>query len=43
MKINKNLVAFITIGILGTVWHFVYDWSGQNYLTGLIFPVNEST
>mgnify|MGYP000053728440 CR=1 FL=1 len=26
----------------GTFWHFVYEWSGENFLLGLIAPVNES-
>ena len=34
--------AIITI-ILGVISHFVYDWSGNNFLVGLFFPVNEST
>lgn len=33
-------VVTITLGILS---HFVYDWSGENFLVGLFFPVNEST
>ena len=36
------LGAVITV-VLGVVSHFVYDWSGQNFLVGLFFPVNEST
>lgn len=36
------LGAVITI-VLGVVGHFVYDWTGQNFLVGLFFPVNEST
>ena len=27
----------------GTLAHFFYDWSGQNGLAALFFPVNEST
>lgn len=34
--------AVVTI-VLGTLSHFVYDWTGQNFLVGLFFPVNEST
>lgn len=34
--------AILTI-ILGTISHFVYEWSGNNFLVGLFFPVNEST
>ena len=36
------LGAVITI-VLGVVSHFVYGWSGQNFLVGLFFSVNEST
>lgn len=39
---KKNLLAFFIIGILGTLGHFVYEWSGENTIIGLIFPVNES-
>lgn len=34
--------AILTI-ILGIISHFVYEWSGSNFLVGLFFPVNEST
>ena len=34
--------AIVTI-ILGVISHFVYEWSGNNFLVGLFFPVNEST
>lgn len=26
----------------GTLWHFVYEWSGENFFLGLVSPVNES-
>lgn len=34
--------AIFTI-IVGTISHFVYEWSDNNFLVGLFFPVNEST
>jgi hypothetical protein len=34
--------AGAAIVIAGTLQHFVYGWSGQNALVGLISPVNES-
>ena len=45
---NESLITKIGLGILlvsivGTLWHFVYDWSGKMKLLGYIFPVNEST
>ena len=44
----KSLKWFCIIGavvtiILGVISHFVYDWTGENFLVGLFFPVNEST
>lgn len=40
---KRTVVAFVIIGILGSVWHFFYDWTGENYFVGLFAPVNEST
>lgn len=42
MNFKKTLTAFIIIGIVGTLCHFVYKWSGENTLVGLLAPVNES-
>ncbi len=43
MTFKKNLTAFIVISVLGTVWHFIYEWSGYNSLVGYIASTNEST
>lgn len=43
MTLKKNLVAFAVISLLGTLGHFLYSWTGENYFIGLFFPVNEST
>lgn len=41
---KKYVIAgFFVVGILGTLFHFVYDWSGQAWFVGLFVPVNEST
>ena len=42
MGFKKNLLAFITIGALGTLFHFVYEWTGENRIVGFFVPVNES-
>jgi hypothetical protein len=34
-------IVFVTV--LGTLSHFIYEWSGQNPLAGLFVAVNEST
>lgn len=45
---RKKLIICTIIGILftsllGTLSHFVYEWSSQNILAGLFTPINEST
>ena len=42
MGFKKNLLAFIVIGALGSLFHFVYDWTGENKIIGFFVPVNES-
>lgn len=37
------LIGMVFTILVGTISHFVYEWSGNNFLVGLIFPVNEST
>ena len=43
MSLKKNIIAFVIIGALGTLGHFLYEWSGDNRLVGYFFSVNEST
>jgi len=43
----KNLRRYTIIGIIfviiaGTLAHFLYDWSKDNYIVGLFTPINES-
>lgn len=40
---RQEFISFVTASLLGVLFHFVYDWSGQNATVGLFFPVNEST
>ena len=43
-KLTTNTICgIIIVSILGTLLHFVYGWSGQNWIIGLFTPVNEST
>lgn len=37
------LIEIIIVSIVGTLLHFVYDWSGQNTVIGFMGAVNEST
>ena len=43
MKLKNYILAFLIIGALGTLGHFVYNWSGENTILGYFTPVNEST
>lgn len=38
-----EIVGFIFVVIFGTLLHFVYQWSGNNKIVGILAPVNEST
>ena len=42
MSLKKNLIVFLIISILGTIGHFLYEWTNYNMLIGYISPVNES-
>lgn len=37
------ILGFFFTAFLGTVWHFLYDWTGRGALAALFFPVSEST
>lgn len=37
-----ELISTIFIMILGVLFHFTYEWSGNNIIVGLFTPVNES-
>lgn len=36
------LVSTVIIFIVGSMFHFIFDWFGKNIIIGLIAPVNES-
>ncbi len=38
-----EMIGFIFVVVLGSLFHFVYHWSGNNKFVGLFAPVNEST
>ena len=38
-----TLAVTIFVIITGSLAHFVYEWSGKNFILGLFFPVSEST
>jgi hypothetical protein len=40
--IRLEIIGFIAVSVVGTLLHFVYDWSGKLAIIGLIAPINES-
>jgi hypothetical protein len=38
-----TFIGIVFVLTVGTLAHFVYEWSGENYIVGLFVPVNEST
>lgn len=38
-----EIARFIFVVIFGSLLHFIYRWSGNNSIVGMISPVNEST
>ncbi len=41
-EIKNGIYGFLFVGALGTLFHFVYEWTGQFLPAGLVFPINES-
>lgn len=39
----STLIGVILVSIVGTLFHFVYNWSNNNFIVGVFAPVNEST
>ncbi len=37
-----QIIGFIFTGIIGTLLHFLYNWSNQNFLIALFSAINES-
>jgi len=42
MKSKKGLWGFLFVGVLGVLFHFAYEFLGENPVAGVFFPVNES-
>ena len=39
---KKNLLAILAVAILGSLNHFLYDWTGGSSFAALFCPINES-
>ena len=43
MSLKKRMILeFFLVSVLGTLFHFLYAWSGQNEIVGIFASVNES-
>lgn len=43
-RIKREIaVAWVFVAIMGTLGHFMYEWTGNNRYVGLLVSVNEST
>lgn len=40
--LKLTIIGAIFVIIVGTAWHFIYDWSGNSVIVGLFAPMNES-
>lgn len=38
-----TIIGIVFVIITGSISHFIYEWSGNNFILGFFFPVNEST
>ena len=37
-----QVMGFIFVSVVGTIMHFVYDWSSHNVAVGMVSAINES-
>ena len=42
-SINPNILGFVFVSIIGTVNHFVFEWSNESVIAGIFTPINESS
>ncbi len=40
---SSTILGICFVLITGTLFHFVYEWTGESYIIGFFVPVNEST
>lgn len=37
-----EIIGILFVIVLGSLWHFIYNWTGRNIIAGILCPVNES-
>lgn len=40
---KTEFYSFLAAGLLGVLFHFIYEWSGNKLIVGFFSPVSEST
>lgn len=40
--LKLDIIGFVFVSVIGTLAHFVFEWSGNNTVVGLFCPINES-
>ena len=38
-SINPNILGFVFVSIIGTVNHFVFEWSNESVIAGIFTPI----
>lgn len=41
--LKYEIIGFVFVSILGTLCHFLYEWSGSSIIVGLFCSINESS
>ena len=41
--LKLEIIGFIFVSVLGTLFHFAYDFFNSNFIVGIFTPTNEST
>ncbi len=42
MKKYSTLMGIIVVSVIGTLFHFVFEWTNNNTIVGIFTPINES-
>lgn len=40
---KRIILSYLFVTMLGVLFHFAYDWSGENFIVGIFGATNEST
>ena len=40
--LKYDIIGFVFVSIIGTLAHFVYEWTNKSVIAALFCPINES-